>query len=75
MFEKYMIFPMTPDGDLYALHDTEGRQVAMGSREVCRTLLYLVTTSPLLGRPPRRAEGTTPGAAVPPRSGKRAERG
>lgn len=56
MYEKYMIFPMTSDGDVYALHDTEGRQVAMGSREVCRTLLYLVTNSPLLGRPPRRAE-------------------
>lgn len=72
MYEKYMIFPMTSDGDVYALHDTEGRQVAMGSREVCRTLLYLVTNSPLLGRPPRRAEEPPSGAAAQPRNGKSA---
>lgn len=60
MFQKYMIFPLTPDGDLYALHDTEGNQVAMGSREVCRTLLYLVTTSPLMTRTPRHANRVNP---------------
>jgi hypothetical protein len=53
MFEKYMIFPLTADGDIYALHDTEGNQIAMGTREVCQTLLYLVTHSQLLNRPPQ----------------------
>lgn len=51
MFGSYKIYPLTADGDIYALYDAEGCQVAMGSREVCRTLLHLVTTSPLLGRP------------------------
>lgn len=53
MFKKYMIFPMTADGDLYSLQDTQGNQIAMGSREVCQTLLLLVTNSFLLARPPR----------------------
>lgn len=48
-----MIFPMTADGDLYSLQDTQGKQIAMGSREVCQTLLQLVTNSFLLARPPR----------------------
>ena len=60
MFKKYMIFPMTADGDLYALHDTEGNQVAMGSREVCQTLLYLITHSPLMTKPPRHVEKVNP---------------
>ena len=52
MFKKYMIFPMTADGNLYSLQDTQGKQIAMGSREVCQTLLYLVTNSFLTARPP-----------------------
>ena len=60
MFEKYMIFPMTADGDLYSLQDTKGNQIAMGSREVCQTLLYLVTNSFLMARPPRLAESVHP---------------
>ena len=51
MFGSYKIHPLSADGDIYALYDAEGRQVAMGTKEVCRTLLHLVTTSPLLERP------------------------
>ena len=60
MFKKYMIFPMTADGNLYSLQDTQGNQIAMGSREVCQTLLYLVTNSFLMARPPRLVNGVNP---------------
>jgi hypothetical protein len=60
MFKKYMIFPMTADGNLYSLQDTQGKQIAMGSREVCQTLLYLVTNSFLMARPPRLVDSANP---------------
>ena len=60
MFKKYMIFPMTADGNLYSLQDTQGKQIAMGSREVCQTLLYLVTNSFLMARPPRFVDSANP---------------
>ncbi len=60
MFKKYMIFPLTADGDLYSLQDTQGNQIAMGSREVCQTLLYLVTNSFLMARPPRLIDSVNP---------------
>lgn len=60
MFKKYMIFPMTAEGDLYSLQDTQGNQIAMGSREVCQTLLYLVTKSFLMARPPRVVNSVHP---------------
>ena len=74
MFKKYMIFPMTAEGDLYTLQDTQGNQIAMGSREVCRTLLYLVTNSFLMERPPRLVDSANPrqsGMETPTRSEKR----
>jgi hypothetical protein len=60
MFKKYMTFPLTADGDLYALQDTKGNQIAMGSREVCKTLLYLVTNSGLMDSPPRLTNSVHP---------------
>ena len=60
MFKKYMIFPMTAEGDLYTLQDTQGNQIAMGSREVCETLLYLVTKSFVMARPPRLLDSAHP---------------
>jgi hypothetical protein len=60
VFKKYMIFPLTPDGDLYSLQDTQGNQIAMGSREVCQTLLYLVTKSFLMAQPPTLANSVHP---------------
>ena len=60
MFKKYMIFPLTADGNLYSLQDRHGRQIAMGSREVCQTLLHLVTNSFLMARSPRLANGVIP---------------
>jgi hypothetical protein len=55
-----MIFPMTADGNLYSLQDTQGKQIAMGSRQVCQTLLYLVTNSFLMARPPRLIDNVNP---------------
>jgi hypothetical protein len=60
MFSSYKVLPMTADGDLYALYDVAGDQVAMGSYEVCQTLLHLVTTSPLMERPSRYYQKVAP---------------
>jgi hypothetical protein len=60
---------MRADGDIYALHDATGSQVAMGSYEVCQTLLYLVTSSPLMERPPRYYEKVAPRQHVRPVAG------
>jgi hypothetical protein len=60
VFKKYMIFPMTADGDLYSLQDTQGKQIAMGSREVCQTLLCLVTNSFVLARPTQLIDSVNP---------------
>ena len=38
-----MILPLTSDGALYGLFDENGKQIGSGSREVCRTLLYMVS--------------------------------
>jgi hypothetical protein len=56
-----MIFPLDPDGVLYALQDEKGNQIGVGSRDVCQTLLYLVTNSPLMSRP---QHATAQGAAM-----------
>ena len=53
---NYKVIPMTADGDIYALYDLKGNQLAMGTSEVCQTLLHLVTHSPLMERPPRHYE-------------------
>lgn len=66
MFSSYKVFPMTADGDIYALFDPKGDQVAMGTREVCRTLLYLVTNSPLFEKTPRHYEQVAPRQSVRP---------
>lgn len=69
MHTKPMIFPLDADGTLYSLQDETGNQVGVGSREVCQTLLYLITNSPLMRRPmrhhsPRAAEVMTRTAAA-----------
>lgn len=60
MFSSYSVVPMSADGDIYALCDPEGNRVAMGTRDVCQTLLYLLTNSPLMEKPPRYYERTAP---------------
>lgn len=55
MYTRPMIFPLDPDGVLYALQDEYGNQIGVGSREVCQTLLYLIINSPLMRKPPRSA--------------------
>jgi hypothetical protein len=46
-----MMFPLDSNGVLYTLEDEYGNQIGVGSREVCQTLLYLITTSPLMRKP------------------------
>jgi hypothetical protein len=61
MYSRPMIFPLDPDGVLYSLQDEKGDQIGVGSREVCQTLMLLITSSPLMSkRPPQ------PTAAAPP---------
>ena len=60
MSSGYQVLPLTTDGDVYALYDPKGNQVAMGTREVCQALLHLVTHSPLMERPPRHYEQVAP---------------
>lgn len=59
-FSKSMIIPLTPDGGLYSLQDESGKQIASGSREVCQTLLYLLSNSALMKNPPRMAKSINP---------------
>ena len=56
MYTKPMVLPLTADGKIYALLDERGNQIASGSREVCRTLLCLLST-PLMENPARHARG------------------
>lgn len=60
MFGGYSILPMSADSDVYALIDHKGNQVAMGSREVCQTLLFLVNNSPLMEPPPQHYRKIAP---------------
>jgi hypothetical protein len=66
MFSSYKVLPMAADGYVYALYDPKGDQVAMGTREVCQTLLYLVTNSSLMERPSRYGERVAPKQRVSP---------
>jgi hypothetical protein len=41
MTSKPMVFPVDGTGTLYVLQDEHGREVGVGSRETCYTLLHL----------------------------------
>jgi hypothetical protein len=41
MRSKAMVFPLDGTGILYVLQDEHGREVGVGSRETCYTLLQL----------------------------------
>ena len=56
MYTKPMVLPLTADGNIYVLLDERGNQIASGSREVCRTLFYLLST-PLMKNPARHTRG------------------
>lgn len=51
MYTKAMVLPLEPDGLLYALQDEQGNHIGSGSREVCLTLLRLITNSALTVKP------------------------
>lgn len=58
MYSTPMMFPLDPDGILYSLEDENGNRIGVGSREVCQTLLHLITHSSLMRRPSRSAAET-----------------
>jgi hypothetical protein len=43
MHGKPMIFPLDPNGQIYALQDEKGNTIGTGTREVCEVLLYIIT--------------------------------
>ena len=64
MYSKTMVLPLTSDGDLYGLFDKNGKQIGSGSREVCQTLLHMIslwgseTPRPARGRAHPRVWGS-----------------
>jgi hypothetical protein len=59
VYTKPVVLPLTDDGFICDLFDQSGRQIAAGSLEVCQTLFYLLTSSPLMEKPPRMARNRT----------------
>jgi hypothetical protein len=43
MYAEPMIFPLDPNGKIYALQDEKGNTIGTGTREVCEVLLYIIT--------------------------------
>jgi len=43
MYTRPMILPLESTGRIYVLEDEKGQVVGTGSREVCETLMYLMT--------------------------------
>ena len=43
MYTRPMIFPFDSTGRIYVLQDEKGQVVGTGSREVCETLMYLIS--------------------------------
>ena len=44
MYTRPMILPLESSGRIYVLEDEKGQVVGTGSREVCETLMYLIST-------------------------------
>ena len=43
MYTRPMILPLESSGRIYVLEDEKGQVVGTGSREVCETLMYLIS--------------------------------
>ena len=43
MYGTPTIFPLDPNGQIYALQDEKGNTIGTGTREVCEVLLYIIT--------------------------------
>ena len=43
MYGEPTIFPLDPNGLIYALQDEKGNTIGTGTREVCEVLLYIIT--------------------------------
>ena len=56
MYTKPLVLPLTAADNVHVLLDERGNQTASGSREVCRTLLYPLST-PLMENPALHARG------------------
>lgn len=44
MYTRPMILPLESSGRIYVLEDEKGQVIGTGSREVCETLMYLIST-------------------------------
>jgi len=54
MYTRPMILPLESTGRIYVLEDEKGQVIGTGSREVCETLMYLLSAglSPTLEQTP-----------------------
>jgi hypothetical protein len=43
MYTRPMILPLESTGRIYVLEDEKGQVVGTGSREVCETLMYIIS--------------------------------
>jgi hypothetical protein len=51
MYARPIIFPLNPDGSIYALQDELGRTIGTGTREVCELLLHIINKQSAATRP------------------------
>jgi len=45
MYTRPMILPLDSTGRIYVLEDEKGQVVGTGSREVCETLMYMISAN------------------------------
>ena len=59
MYTRPMILPLDATGRIYVVQDEKGQVVGTGSREVCETLMYLISAglSPLMEKTQPIAHG------------------
>lgn len=43
MWTQPMILPLDLQGEIYVLQDEKGNTIGTGTRQVCETLLYIIT--------------------------------
>jgi len=48
---KKAVRPLNVTGTIYAIYDDKGDVIGTGTREVCETLLYIISKASLTNRP------------------------
>jgi hypothetical protein len=43
MYTMPMMFPLDPQGTIYVLQDEKGNTIGTGTRQVCETLLFIIS--------------------------------